>query len=78
MPKALANSSPGFERSENPGWAVKEAGSTLKGLFPHRPNAFSVGASFVFAPLIIRSEGTTVAAPPPDVRRGSAPPVQPP
>ena len=32
MPKALANFSPGFERSENPGSRYLHLQSTLKGL----------------------------------------------
>jgi len=39
-PKALANFSPGLERSDNPGAVTSKTESTLKAL--HRSNAFSV------------------------------------
>jgi hypothetical protein len=45
-PKALANLSPGLERSDNPGRKVITFVLTLKGLFPHTPNAFSVNLVF--------------------------------
>jgi len=35
-PKALANFSPGFERSENPGCQLQEMRQTLKGFLSHQ------------------------------------------
>jgi hypothetical protein len=47
-PKALANSNPGLELSDNPGSTPITMLSTLKGLTSHSPNAFSVESFFSF------------------------------
>ena len=45
-PKALANFSPGFERSDNPGNKYKNSVPTLKGLGMCAINPFRVGRFF--------------------------------
>jgi hypothetical protein len=45
-PKALANSSPGLERSDNPGIESTKKGATLKGLGMCAANPFRVVAGF--------------------------------
>jgi hypothetical protein len=45
-PKALANSSPGLERSDNPGIESTKKGATLKGLGMCAANPFRFFAGF--------------------------------
>ena len=46
-PKALANFSPGLERSDNPGKPLNILINPVR-VIPHMPNAFSVNPLFLF------------------------------